>query len=155
MAIRGFVVIMELLSNFAEILDDLMFDEGINGKTLADEIGISKQQIYYILNHQRQPSLDVLIRIADHFSCTSDFLLGREPESMAKSFRAIPPFPQQLAFLLEYYHTNKYRLCKEIPITHSVIYNWQCGKFTPSLDYIVKLADHFGCSVDFVIGREK
>ena len=152
---RGFVVIMEVLSKFAEILDELMFDEGINGQALAEKIGISKQQVYYVLNHKRQPSLDMLLRIADHFSCTSDFLLGREPENSAKSFRPVPPFPQQLAFLLEYFHTNKYRLCKQIPITHSVIYNWQRGVYAPSLDYIIKLADHFDCSVDFVIGREK
>ncbi len=152
---RGFVVIMEFLSNFAEILDELMFDEGINGKTLADEIGISKQQIYYVLNHKRHPSLDVLLRIAEHFSCTTDFLLGREPESTARNFRNPPPFREQLAFLLKYFHTNKYRLCKEIPITHSVIYNWQRGVYAPSLDYIIKLADYFDCSVDFVIGREK
>ncbi len=152
---RGFVVIMEVLSNFAERLDELMFDAGINGQSLAIEIGISKQQIYYIMNHQRQPSTDVLIRIANYFSCTTDFLLGREPESSAKSFRPVPPFSQQLAFLLQYFHINKYRLCKDIPITHSVIYNWQRGMYAPSLDYILKLADYFGCSVDFVLGREK
>ena len=145
---------MDILSNFAEKLDELMFDENINGKELADILGISKQQIYYVLNHKRMPSLDVLIRVANHFSCTTDFLLGREPESKAKTFRPVPPFPQQLAFLLDYFHVKKYRLCKEVPITHSVIYNWQRGKFAPSLDYIIKLADYFGCSVDFVIGRE-
>ncbi len=145
---------MDVLSNFAEKLDELMFDENINGKELADILGISKQQIYYVLNHKRMPSLDVLIRVANHFSCTTDFLLGREPESKAKTFRPVPPFPQQLAFLLDYFHVKKYRLCKEVPITHSVIYNWQRGKFAPSLDYIIKLADYFGCSVDFVIGRE-
>lgn len=142
-------------SKFAERLDELMFDEGINGKTLAESIGVTKQQIYYILNNKRQPSVDVLVRLANHFCCTTDFLLGREPENTATSFLAPPPFPQQLAFLLEYYNINKYRLCKKIPITHSVIYNWQRGKYAPSLDYIVKLAEYFGCSVDFVIGREK
>ena len=145
---------MDVLSNFAEKLDELMFDENINGKELADILGISKKQIYYVLNHKRMPSLDVLSRVANHFSCTTDLLLGREPESKAKTFRPVPPFPQQLAFLLDYFHVKKYRLCKEVPITHSVIYNWQRGKFAPSLDYIIKLADYFGCSVDFVIGRE-
>ncbi len=145
---------MDVMSNFAEKLDELMFDENINGKELADILGISKQQIYYVLNGKRMPSLDVLVRAANHFSCTTDFLLGREPESKAKTFRPVPPFPQQLAFLLDYFHVIKYRLCKEVPITHSVIYNWQRGKFAPSLDYIIKLADYFGCSVDFVIGRE-
>ena len=152
---RGIVVPMEVLSKCAEILDELMFDEGINGKTLAAQIGISKQQIYYVLNRKRQPSLDVLLRIADRFSCTTDFLLGREPESRAKTFCTPPPFSERLAFLMEHFHTNKYRLCKEIPITHSVIYNWQRGKYDPSLDYIIKLADHFDCSIDFIIGREK
>ncbi len=154
MAIGECVESMEPLSNFVENLKDLLFDYHFTVPMLAKELNISEVAAYSYLRGQL-PDIAVLIKMADLFHCSLDFLLGRSPELQQTEFRAIPPFPQQLAFLLEYYHTNKYRLCKEIPITHSVIYNWQCGKFTPSLDYIVKLADHFGCSVDFVIGREK
>lgn len=121
---------------------------------LAKEIHVSEVAAYSYLRGQL-PDIAVLIRIADLFHCSLDFLLGRSPEAQRVEFRPVPPFPQQLAFLLEYFHTNKYRLCKQIPITHSVIYNWQRGVYAPSLDYIIKLADHFDCSVDFVIGREK
>ena len=144
---------MEHLSNFVENLKDLLFDNHLTIPMLAKELNVSEVAAYSYFRGQ-QPDIAVLIKIADLFQCTTDFLLGREPESKAKIFRPVPPFPQQLAFLLNYFHVKKYRLCKEVPITHSVIYNWQRGKFAPSLDYIIKLADYFGCSVDFVIGRE-
>lgn len=145
---------MEVLSNFAENLRDLLFDHHITVPILAKQIGVSEVAVYSYLRGQ-QPEIAVFTRIADYFQCSMDFLLGRTPEERVHTFYPIPPFPQQLNFLLEYYHIKKYHLCKEVPITHSVIYNWQRGKYAPSLDYIVKLAEYFGCSVDFVIGREK
>lgn len=145
---------MEALSNFVENLKDLLFDNHFTAPMLARELDISEVAVYSYLRGQ-QPDIAVLIKIADLFHCSLDFLLGRTPEFRQTEFSPIPPFNERLPYLLAYFHTNKYRLCKEIPITHSVIYNWQNGKFAPSLDYVIKLADYFGCSVDFVVGREK
>ena len=146
---------MEVLSDFVERLDELMFDQRVNGRELADAVGVKKNTIYYLLNGKRQPSVELLVGLADYFQCTTDFLLGREAENFAASFLPVPPFSERLPFLLEHFHTNKYRLCKGVPVTHSVIYYWQSGKFSPTLDYVIRLADFFGCSVDYVIGREK
>lgn len=101
-----------------------------------------------------QPDLKLLVKIADYFSCSADYLLGRVTEYGKVAYRECPPFSQRLAFLLQYFGVKKYRLCKEVPVTHSVIYAWQSGQSLPTLDYAVKLADYFHCRVDFILGRE-
>ena len=145
---------MEFVSNFAERLDELRFDRGLTGEQLAHALGVRKNLIYYYLNDKRQPSIKMLVKMADYFQCSTDFLLGLEEENTAKTFKICPPFSEQLQFLLKHFQTNKYRLCKEVPITHSVIYAWQNGTSVPLLDHVLKLAKHFDCSVDFILGRE-
>ncbi len=144
----------EVLSKFADNLDSLIFDVGLDGKSFAREIGISTTAVYSYLNEHKLPSIGVAVKIADYFDCSVEFLLGREPEQRHGVFCPCPPWKEQIAFLLRYYNVTKYRLCKDVPITHSIIFAWQKGS-VPNLDYVLRLADYFGCSVDFVLGREK
>lgn len=144
----------ELCANFVENLKELLFEQGLSVKEFSEKIGIYESTVYNYMRGSRQPNLKLLIKIADYFSCSADYLLGRVSEYGEVAYRACPPFPQQLAFLIKYFGINKYRLCKEVPITHSVIYAWQNGQSVPTLDYAVKLADYFHCSVDFIVGRE-
>lgn len=43
---------------------------------------------------------------------------------------------------------------KEIEITQSSIYAWRIGKAKPSLDALIKLANYFNVTVDYLVGRE-
>ena len=44
---------------------------------LANELGISKQCVSNWENYYIQPSIEMLIRIADFFKVSTDYLLGR------------------------------------------------------------------------------
>lgn len=144
----------EDLSKFVENLDALIFDAGLNGKSFAEKVGICSSTFYNIMNMKRQPSVELLVRIADFFACSTDFLLGKEPERTAYNFKPCPPFSERLPQLLAHFKTNKHRLCKEMPVTHSVIYNWQNGKSKLSLEYLCRFASYFRCTADFILGRE-
>lgn len=41
-------------------------------------------------------------------------------------------------------------------VNHSItcILDWERGKREPSIDDLIRLADFFGCTVDYLIGRE-
>ena len=43
----------------------------------ATKLGVSKQCVSNWENGYIQPSLDMLVKIADHFNVSTDFLLGR------------------------------------------------------------------------------
>lgn len=79
--------------NFIAKIGDLVMLEGIsldkrikqlreaNGMTqvdLANELFVSKQSVSNWENDNILPSIEVLIRIADRFGVTTDYLLGRD-----------------------------------------------------------------------------
>ncbi|WP_158212281.1 helix-turn-helix domain-containing protein [Natranaerobius trueperi] len=50
----------------------------INRQILAREIGISYSSLAKYENGERTPDLTILVKIADYFNTSVDFLLGRE-----------------------------------------------------------------------------
>ena len=57
----------------------LMKERGLNGKQLAEEIGIAKNAISEWKSGRIKPSTDVVIKIADYFGVSCDYLLtGKE-----------------------------------------------------------------------------
>ena len=49
---------------------------GVSQKTLADAIGVSQQSINKYENHNIEPDIGTLIRIADFFDTSVDYLIG-------------------------------------------------------------------------------
>jgi len=143
------------LSIFAERLDDLLFEANISSLALAKELNCGRATIYRYLQGNRIPTVDMVIRLADYFKCTTDFLLGLEEESYPQEFQQCPPFKDRLAFLLKYFNISKYRLQKLSNVPESAIYNWQNGVFEPKIDNVIRIAKALDCSVDVVIGRVK
>ncbi|MBE7061172.1 MAG: helix-turn-helix transcriptional regulator [Clostridiales bacterium] len=46
-------------------------------------------------------------------------------------------------------------VAKKIKTSHQNISRWESGKFLPSIDFCIKLADLYGISLDDLVGREK
>lgn len=55
----------------------LRSERGINQKELGDAVGVSKQSVSNWENGNIMPSVDLLIRLADVFGVSTDYLLGR------------------------------------------------------------------------------
>lgn len=43
---------------------------------------------------------------------------------------------------------------KELQIPHNALTEWKKGKAKPSVDALVKIADYFNVSLDYLVGRE-
>ena len=146
---------MFILANFVERLSELMFEQGYNPPRLAEKIGCKRNTINRYLEGTFAPSLSAAIKLADCFNCSLDFLLGLDNENRAENFLQCPPFCERLEFLFGKYGTTKAELKREKNIPESAIYNWLRGDTTPSTDNAVLIAEFFGCSVDYLVGREK
>ena len=57
-------------------LKQLRNKKGVSQQQLADSIGISKQSINKYENHNIEPDINTLIKLADYFSTSVDYLLG-------------------------------------------------------------------------------
>ena len=58
-------------------LKKLRLEKGISQQLLADTILVSQQSVNKYENHNVEPDIDTLIRIADYFNVSLDFLIGR------------------------------------------------------------------------------
>ena len=65
---------------FTERFNELLKSRGINAVTLAKEIGVPKSIVYEWKSGQRDPSLENMLRIADYFGVSLEYLTGREDE---------------------------------------------------------------------------
>lgn len=60
-------------------LKKLRQDASVSQKVLADAIGVSQQSINKYENHNIEPDIETLIRIADFFDTSVDYLIGHSP----------------------------------------------------------------------------
>ena len=77
-------------------LKQLRNRHGISQKQLATEVGVSQQSINKYENHNIEPDIATLKRIADYFQTSVDYLIGHEyfPEE------SLPPTSQAEELLL-------------------------------------------------------
>ncbi len=144
---------MNNTQKFAERLFELLIDNDIKPANLADRLGVNRKVISRYVKGKRLPSVDMAIRMSQHFECTIDFLLGRSDNNGKTEVVNAPLFKDRIVYLLQFFNKTKYVISKETHIDQSVIYDWQKGTVSPSMNSIIKLADYFDCSVEFVIGR--
>ena len=63
---------MDLLNN----IKVLRKEYGISQQKLGDEIGVSQQSINKYENHDIEPDISTLIKIADYFETSVDYIVG-------------------------------------------------------------------------------
>lgn len=142
------------LSKFAETLEELIFDRGMTAKSLSEALGYEPSTITRYLRGERVPTVDNLVALADYFSCSTDFLLGRTETNNALKFKPCPPFNERIELLLKHFNCLSYKIYNGTGISKSRYYDWKNGKRIPTVDNIIRLAELFDCSTDFILGRE-
>ena len=65
-------------NKFSEQMKELRGETGISRIQLAEKLNVSVRLISYWENGQRECDFDMLIKIADLFSVSVDYLLGRK-----------------------------------------------------------------------------
>lgn len=141
------------LSIFSERLSELIFDSNKIGREIAKDIGIGKTTIYEYLSGNKMPALSNLIKIADYFNCSLDYLLGLESEQENLTFIPCKPFSVRFNEVLKYFDITRYKLEKLTGISESALYYWAKGQRTPTIEKIVLICKKLDCRVDFFVGR--
>lgn len=65
---------------FTERFNELLKSRSINAVTLAKELGVPKSIVYEWKSGVRDPSLENMLRIADYFGVSLEYLTGREDQ---------------------------------------------------------------------------
>ncbi|MMZ52796.1 HTH-type transcriptional regulator ImmR [compost metagenome] len=74
------------MSTFGSRLRELRTNKKLSQKELANYFKISESAVGMYERDQREPSFELIERIADFFEVSTDYLLGRENEPKKLSF---------------------------------------------------------------------
>ena len=81
--------------------------QGYTQVSLAQKLSVSKQAVSNWETGNIQPSIDMLLRIADLFSVTTDYLLGREYSLQADLSRLRPEVAGHILLLIKDLEENE------------------------------------------------
>ena len=76
-------------SPFAKAVRELMREQSATQDVLAEKIGKTRQTVSQYVNGISEPGYDTLVKMADHFGVSTDYLLGRSvPKTVEASAQA-------------------------------------------------------------------
>ncbi len=72
-------------TDFARIMTLLRKERGLSQKKAAEDLGVSQGLLSHYEKGKRECGLDFLVRAADYYNVSCDYLLGRSPEPEGKT----------------------------------------------------------------------
>lgn len=138
-------------NRFVELTDEL--DEKNKSKR-AKIIGVSNTTYSNAYNYGIIPKTSSLIRIADYFDISIEYLIGNtDSERFEKSLHNVM-FKERLFELQKSKNISTvYELSQRVHIHRNNIAQWNKLNCIPLIDDLIVLADFFEVSVDYLLGR--
>lgn len=150
---------------FSQRLIELRTKNNIMAKDVASQIGVSKQAYSLYEKKQTNPSADILIALANLFNVSLDYLTGRTSDpDMANSNKLHGILEvnknnsdntlEIILFLIKERGITEKELLKQCNINTSFLTDWKSGRIKkPSYDKLLKIAQYFNASLDYLTGR--
>ena len=66
-----------MINNFSRIITYLRKQKGLSQKQASEELGISQSLLSHYEKGIRECGLDVLVKVANYYNVSTDYLLGR------------------------------------------------------------------------------
>lgn len=99
------------------------------------------------------PKPVVLIRIADYFNISVEYLLGRTNNTDFFKAETETPFLERYQVLKAENNLTDYAIAQKLHITTSYTTNWKNKKYMPSIINLIELSEVFKVSIDYLLGR--
>ena len=145
---------MQILLHFSERLAELMFDNNLTMEQLSKAIGVSDATVCYWKNGKQNISLSNALKLVNYFNCSLAFLIGRSETKLDYTPNFCPPFYDRLRQVMKERGISRYQIVKEKIVSENNLYVWKKGS-EPFLQTVINLADYFGYTLDYFVGREK
>jgi len=62
---------------------------------------------------------------------------------------------KKLFELMDINGVSAYRLAKDIGVSTGNVADWKSGRATPKFEALLKIADYFGVTTDYLLGRQQ
>lgn len=138
---------------FQKIFLELIEDIDCKKSQLPKIIGIEYDVCTKIIEYGRIPKPIILMRIADFFDISIEYLLGRTDDKYFEKSKESKTFQERYQELKDFHHMKNYGVAKRLHIPTTYTTNWKKYNYIPSLDNLILLAEIFEVSLDYLLGR--
>lgn len=142
-----------LYSEFLKFIQFYIDINDINVTRFAKQVGCRERCIARWLNGTNCPSTEYIIKVADSLNISVDYLFGRSKQPDYISANPRSSIAERLQSLVKISIFNRRQLSFLWGIEPSLLSKWMRGARIPKPDAIYKIADCFGCSMDYLLGR--
>ena len=143
---------MPISTKFQKRINELVADSELKNADLAkagkfDYRSLSNALVYGII-----PTTSTLIKIADYFNVSIDYLLGRTDKNdffeMSNS-----TFQQRFEELCKEKGVTHYKVSQDCFFDKSNISRWLSKGYLPTLEILDMITRYFNVSIDYILGR--
>lgn len=135
-------------------LFELINEEELNYEDLAKKLGLSDVSIIYTWKREEYlPSTEMFIKLSELFNCSLDYLFARTDDFGVCGNKKISNFYSRLEEIIKKHKIKKCILQEEKICSSNNLFKWRNGA-VPKVETLIKLADYFGVTIDYLLGRE-
>lgn len=138
---------------FRQRLSDLISESNYKRAELPKKIGVSKDIIIRSLNMGILPSTKSLIKIADFFSVSIEYLLGLTDSEIFVKLEPPTTFQIRIIELKEQNSVSYFEIASSLGFSRSLFTSWKKFDYIPSLEILYIISRYFNVSIDYLLGR--
>lgn len=131
---------------------ELRVEKGITQVKFAQMLSTSQANISGWELEKWEPDKNALKKMSEIFGCSIDYILGYENKEKNLQSTTVPL--TRIVKLRNEKHITQEELSKNIGINRSTLAMYETNKTEPNLETLIKLADYFQVSVDYLIGHD-
>lgn len=147
------IVTMEHSEEFKQRFLELISDLECKKSEIPKLLNIDYNVYIKITEFGIIPKPLVLIRIADYFNISVEYLLGRTNNSYFFKAERETTFLERYQALKTEKNLTDYAIAQKLHITTSYTTNWKNKKYMPSIINLIELSEAFNVSLDYLLGR--
>ena len=147
-------MLMPNMSNFSERLSELILESNLSTDQVGAAVGVNGSTVRRWKQGKRNISLVCALRLTEYFDCSLAFLVGRSENRLDFTPQPYPPFYERLRQVMEQRGVTWYRIVKDGVVSDNNLSTWKNGA-SPYLQSVIDIADYFGYTLDYFVGREK
>ncbi|MBQ8320338.1 MAG: helix-turn-helix domain-containing protein [Clostridia bacterium] len=144
---------MPVSVNFQKRVRELAAETNVVYSKLTKLIGINDHSFSLAVNYGIIPSTRILIRLADYFQTSLDYLLGKTENEAFYPSETNSDFFQRITQLCAEREVTFYQAAKECHLDETYISRWVRLRSLPTLETLELLVDYFKVSIDYLLGR--
>lgn len=147
------MAIMEYSEEFKQRFSELIADLDCKKSKIPKLLNIDYNIFIKITEFGIVPKPVILVRIADYFNISVEYLLGRTDNSYFEKSEAGETFLTRYQKLKAENNLTDYAVARKLHVATSYTTNWKNKNYIPSIANLTVLSEIFKVSIDYLLGR--